>query len=124
MTLDMTRGSPAKLILQFSLPLFIGNLFQQFYNMADTFIVGRTLGAGALAAVGCTGGLNFLVIGFAQGLAAGFSITTAQRFGAGDAEGVRRSFGCSAALCGLATLVLTPPDRVGRAPHPAHAAHA
>ena len=56
MTLDMTRGSPAKLILQFSLPLFIGNLFQQFYNMADTFIVGRTLGAGALAAVGCTGG--------------------------------------------------------------------
>ena len=116
MTLDMTRGSPAKLILQFSLPLFIGNLFQQFYNMADTFIVGRTLGAGALAAVGCTGGLNFLVIGFAQGLAAGFSITTAQRFGAGDAEGVRRSFGCSAALCGLATLVLTPLTVWG-APH-------
>lgn len=116
MTLDMTRGNPAKLILQFSLPLFIGNLFQQLYNMADTFIVGRTLGAGALAAVGCTGSLTFLVLGFAQGLSAGVSIVTAQRFGAGDAEGVRRSFGCSAVLCALFTVVLTPLAMLGASP--------
>ena len=59
MTRSMTAGSPAKLILLFALPLFIGNLFQQVYNMADTFIVGRMLGVNALAAVGCTGSLMF-----------------------------------------------------------------
>ena len=74
----MTSGSPAKLIFLFTVPLFIGNLFQQLYNMADTFIVGQTLGVDALAAVGCTGSLTFLIIGFAQGLCSGFSIVTAQ----------------------------------------------
>ena len=67
MAKDMTIGSPAKQILFFSIPQLIGNLFQQFYNMADTFIVGRTLGSNALAAVGCTGGLTFLLQGFATG---------------------------------------------------------
>ena len=83
MTKDMTSGSPAKLILFFTIPLLIGNLFQQLYNMADTFIVGRTLGVNALAAVGCTGSIVFFIIGFAQGLTSGFSIVISQRFARG-----------------------------------------
>ena len=65
-TRDLTKGSPSKLIVFFTLPLLIGNVFQQFYNMADTFIVGRTIGPDALAAVGCTGSIMFFIIGFAQ----------------------------------------------------------
>ena len=103
----MTSGSPAKLIFLFTVPLFIGNLFQQLYNMADTFIVGQTLGVDALAAVGCTGSLTFLIIGFAQGLCSGFSIVTAQRFGAEDAPGVRRSFASALLLSGVISVVLT-----------------
>lgn len=103
----MTVGSPAKQILFFSIPLLIGNLFQQFYNMADTFIVGRTLGSNALAAVGCTGGLTFLLQGFATGTTAGMSIVTAQRFGAQDEEGVKRSFAVSCLISILVTLALT-----------------
>lgn len=108
MSLDMTRGSPARLILWFALPLFAGNLFQQLYNMADTLIVGRALGADALAAVGCTGSLSFLILGFAQGLTSGFSVVLAQRTGARDAEGVRRSFGCAILLTAAATVIITP----------------
>lgn len=108
MSQDMTRGNPARLILLFALPLFVGNLFQQLYNMADTLIVGRALGAQALAAVGCTGSLSFLILGFAQGLTSGFSVVLAQRTGARDAEGVRRSYGCAILLTGLATLLITP----------------
>lgn len=107
MAKDMTIGSPAKQILYFSIPLLIGNLFQQFYNMADTFIVGRTLGSNALAAVGCTGGLTFLLQGFATGTTAGMSIVTAQRFGAQDEEGVKRSFAVSCLISILVTIVLT-----------------
>ncbi len=107
MVTSMTSGSPAKLIFLFTVPLFIGNLFQQLYNMADTFIVGRTLGVNALAAVGCTGSLVFLIIGFAQGLSSGFSILTAQRFGAKDEAAVRRSFATSLVLGGIIGLVLT-----------------
>ena len=65
-TNDLTRGSPAKQILFFTIPLLIGNLFQQFYSMADTMIVGRTIGVEALAAVGATGSISFLIIGFSQ----------------------------------------------------------
>lgn len=83
MTNDLTRGSPAKQILFFTIPLLIGNLFQQFYSMADTMIVGRTIGVEALAAVGATGSISFLIIGFSQGLTSGFAVITAQRFGAG-----------------------------------------
>ena len=75
MTRDMTQGSPIRLLLTFSFPLLIGNLFQQFYNMADTIIVGRTLGVNALAAVGATGSIMFLVLGFAQGLAGGLALS-------------------------------------------------
>lgn len=107
MTRDMTTGSPVKLILLFTLPLLIGNLFQQLYSMADTFIMGRTLGVNALAAVGCTGSLTFFILGFAQGLTSGFSIVMAQRFGARDMEGVRRSFAASIVLSAAVTVFLT-----------------
>ena len=110
MVKSMTSGSPAKLILLFALPLFVGNLFQQLYNMADAFIVGRILGVDALAAVGCTGSLSFFIIGFAQGLSAGFSMLTAQRFGANDAEGVRRSYAASLVLGGIIGVILTVPS--------------
>ena len=80
---DMTSGSPAKIILDFTLPIFIGNVFQQFYNMADTVIVGKFVGTKALAAVGSTGTIMFLIIGFVLGMTAGFTVLTAQRFGAG-----------------------------------------
>lgn len=110
MVKSMTSGSPAKLILLFALPLFVGNLFQQLYNMADAFIVGRILGVDALAAVGCTGSLSFFIIGFAQGLSAGFSMLTAQRFGANDAEGVRRSYASSLVLGGIIGVILTVPS--------------
>ena len=113
MTKSMTAGSPAKLILLFALPLFIGNLFQQVYNMADAFIVGRMLGVNALAAVGCTGSLTFLIIGFAQGLSAGFSIFTAQRFGAGEMDGVRQSYAASLVLGGVISLVLMAASMAG-----------
>ncbi len=106
-TRDMTQGSPIRLLLTFSFPLLIGNLFQQFYNMADTIIVGRTLGVNALAAVGATGSIMFLVLGFAQGLAGGLAVITAQRFGAQDAAGVRRSFTTSILLSAGFTLLLT-----------------
>lgn len=89
MTKDMTNGSPMKLILGFSVPLLFGYLFQQFYNLVDTLIVGRFLGVDALAAVGSTGSLNFLIIGFCMGVCNGFAIPLAQRFGAGDYRGMR-----------------------------------
>ena len=104
---DLTKGNPIKLILIFTLPLFIGNLFQQLYNFSDVLIVGQTLGVNALAAVGSTGSLNFLIIGFASGLTAGLSIVTAQRFGAQDFRGVRRSFAASIIISLLVTVALT-----------------
>ena len=89
MTRDMTTGSPLRRILAFCAPLIIGNLFQQFYNLADSIIVGRLLGVKAFAAVGSTGALNFLVLGFALGICSGFAIPIAQSFGAGDTAAVR-----------------------------------
>lgn len=87
---DMTVGNPFKLLIGFSIPLFLGNLFQQFYALVDTLIVGRVLGQDALAAVGCTGSVNFLVVGFCMGLCAGFAIPVSQRFGANDYKQMRR----------------------------------
>lgn len=91
MVKDMTYGNSAKQILFFALPLMVGNLFQQFYNMADSMIVGRTLGTDALGAVCSTGSLNFLVMGFVIGLSSGFCIPVAQFFGAKDYRNLRRS---------------------------------
>ena len=93
MTRDMTTGSPLRRILAFCAPLLIGNLFQQFYNLADSIIVGRLLGVNAFAAVGSTGALSFLVLGFALGICSGFAIPIAQSFGAGDTEAVRSRTG-------------------------------
>ncbi len=89
---DLTRGNAAKQILFFTIPLVIGNLFQQLYNFSDTLIVGQTLGVKALAAVGSTGSIMFLVIGFVQGFTAGLSIITAQRFGAQDLPEVKKAW--------------------------------
>lgn len=107
MELDMTKGRPLPVLLRFTLPLLLGNIFQQFYNMADTVIVGRFVGAGALAAVGSTGTIMFLITGFAQGITSGFSILTSQRFGAGDANGVQRSVANGVILSIISTAILT-----------------
>lgn len=104
---ELTHGNPAKLILLFTLPLFVGNVFQQFYSMVDMLVVGQTLGKDALAAVGATGSVSFLIIGFAQGLTSGLSIITAQRFGAKDAQGVRKSFATSIVISLGVTVILT-----------------
>ena len=90
MTKDMTQGSPLKLILAFAVPLMLGSLFQQFYTLADTIIVGRFVGVEALAAVGSVGGLNYLVLGFVNGIACGFSIPVSWTFGAKDYSQMRR----------------------------------
>ena len=74
MELDMTKGSPVRLIFKFMIPLIVGNIFQQFYNMVDTIIVGRAVGVQALAAVGATGTIMFLILGFMQGLTTGFTV--------------------------------------------------
>ena len=84
MTKNMTEGNPLKIILLFSVPVLVGNLFQQFYNMVDTIIVGRFLGEEALAAVGSTGCLMFLVLGFANGIAQGFGVMISHCYGAKD----------------------------------------
>lgn len=89
---DLTTGSIFKGIILFTVPLLIGNFFQVFYSTVDTLIVGQTLGPMALAAVGATGAINFLIVGFAQGMTGGLAIIIAQRFGAKDIDGVRRSF--------------------------------
>ena len=104
---DLTKGAPLKIMLLFSIPLLIGNIFQQFYNIADIIIVGRTLGMDALAAVGAVAPLFFLIMFVIVGMTNGFSVITGQRFGAKDYNGVRRSVTVSTILsCGL-TLIFT-----------------
>ena len=88
---DMTTGNPFSLIILYSVPLLLGNIFQQMYNMVDTIIVGRLLGTNSLAAVGNTGAMHFLILGFAYGVTSGFAVITAQRFGAKDEKGLRWS---------------------------------
>lgn len=107
MELDMTKGKPASLIARFIIPVILGNIFQQLYNMADTIMVGRFVGVDALAAVGSTGSVSFLILGFTQGLTAGFTVMTAQRFGAGDREGMKKSIGSAAVLSVILTVVMT-----------------
>ena len=87
---SMTNGKPFGLILRFSIPLLLGNLFQQTYNMVDAAIVGQTLGADALAAVGSSSSVQFFVLGFVMGMCVGFSVPVSQRFGAEDYSGMRR----------------------------------
>lgn len=94
-TYDMTKGSPAQLLLRFSIPMLIGNLFQQFYNMVDAMIVGNFVGANALGAVGATGSINFLFFSLNSGLAAGIGVIIAQYFGAKDDRMVRKGIAAS-----------------------------
>lgn len=90
MVKDMTKGSPMKLILGFAIPMLMGMLFQQFYNLVDTMIVGKTLGVDALAGVGATACINFMIIGFCMGVCNGFAIPVAQQFGAGKYSELRK----------------------------------
>ncbi len=113
MAKDMTSGSPLKLLLWFTVPLLIGNVFQLFYSMVDTIIVGRYVSPQALAAVGSTGSLSFFVIGFAGGLMAGFSIVISQNYGALKSSGsqdyreIRHSVAVSFLLTTIIALVIT-----------------
>lgn len=107
MTKDLTHGSPLKVILFFTLPLVLGNLFQQFYALADTIIVGRYCGVSALASVGSTGSINYLILGFVIGICNGFAIPIAQLFGARDYHDLRRHVANAAWLCLAGSVVLT-----------------
>lgn len=123
---DMTKGSPLKLIIMFTIPVLLSSLFQQIYTVADTAIVSRTLGDQALAAVGSIGSVNFLILGFCNGMGMGFAVPVAQCFGAKDYQAMRRYVGnavwvytvisiiftvASAALCmPILEVTQTPPD--------------
>ncbi|MGN0154192.1 MAG: MATE family efflux transporter [Lachnospiraceae bacterium] len=87
---DLTEGKPMQLILGFGLPLLLGLLFQQFYNMVDSIIVGKFLGVNSLAAVGSTGSINFMILGFCIGVCNGFAIPVAQTFGAKDSDNLKK----------------------------------
>lgn len=131
MTKNLTEGNPLSLILGFSVPVLLGYLFQQFYNITDTIIVGKSLGVEALAAVGSTGAVNFLIIGFVMGVCSGFAIPVAQRFGGSDYKAMRRYTANIVYLCIVFSIVMavltvvfcrpllllmqTPDDIVGRA---------
>ena len=103
----MTEGRPLNIIIKFMVPLFLGNIFQQFYNMVDAVVVGKFVGANALAAVGSTGTIMFLVIGLACGITTGFTVLTSQKFGANDREGTRASAANGVLLSGIIVIILT-----------------
>lgn len=103
----LTSGSPWRVILVFAVPLLIGNVVQQMYQVVDAIVVGRHLGVGSLAAVGATGSLLFLLLGFAWGVTSGFAIPTAHAFGAGDQVAVRRSVAAGTLLTAAMSAVIT-----------------
>lgn len=103
----MTTGSPAKLIIRFMIPMFLGNLFQQFYNVVDSIVAGQFLGVQALAAIGSTGSLMFFVIGWLNGLTSGFAIMVAQCFGAKKEDRMRHYVAMSVYLSVAFALVMT-----------------
>lgn len=107
MTKSMTDGNPLKLIFSFALPLLLGNLLQQTYNIIDSAIVGRVLGANALAAVGASSSVQFLVLGFCTGICCGFGIPLAKYFGAGDRDKMRCCIFNSALLTAGAAVIIT-----------------
>lgn len=104
---DLTVGKPFQCIIEFWIPVFLGTLFQQFYNMVDTMIVGKYLGLNQLAGVGVTGSLSFLVIGFCIGICSGFAIPVAQAFGAKDENGLRKYVTNSVWYCVVVSVLLT-----------------
>ena len=108
---DLTQGKPSSLILSFGLPLLFGLIFQQFYNMVDSIIVGQKLGTDALAAVGSTGSINFMILGFCIGICNGFAIPVAQSYGAKDVKELKtfiiNSIWSSVALAAVLTIVIS-----------------
>ena len=102
----MTEGNPGKLILTFALPLMAGNVFQQLYTVVDTMVVGKYLGVGALAALGASDWMNWMMLGIVQGFAQGFAIRMAQEFGAGKYDSLRKVIGNSAILALISSLIL------------------
>ena len=106
-TNDMTVGSPVKLIIQFMIPMFLGNVFQQFYNIVDSIVAGQFIGVDALAAIGSTGSLMFFVTGWLNGLSSGFAIIVAQRFGARKYDEMRHYVAMSFYLMAAFALVMT-----------------
>ncbi|MFS6531391.1 MATE family efflux transporter [Microbacterium aurugineum] len=107
MATSLTTGRPWRVILAFSIPLLLGNVVQQLYQFADAIVVGRHLGVTSLAAVGATGSLLFLLLGFAWGLTSGFAIPIAQAFGARDDAAVRRSVATGVFLSAITSVILT-----------------
>ncbi len=107
MTKELTHGKPLPLILQFAMPLIFGYMLQQLYSLCDTVIVGRCLGVNELAAVGSTGAVSFLVIGFATGICTGMSIPVAQAFGAGDYKALRKYLVNAFYLSALISIIMT-----------------
>lgn len=113
MQTDMTMGKPFKMILDFTIPVFIGNIFQQFYSMVDAIIVGKFVGTKGLAAVGATGTITFLILGFLMGLTAGFTVLTSQKFGAGKMEEMRQTVGNAAVLSAIVSAIMTAVSMLG-----------
>lgn len=109
---NMTTGKPGKLILAFSLSLVAGNVFQQLYTVVDTMVVGKYLGVSALAALGASDWLNWLMLGVIQGLTQGFGIKMAQDFGAGRMDDLKRSVGSAAVLSMLSAILLVAAGQV------------
>ena len=104
---DMTVGTPAKLIIQFMIPVFLGNIFQQFYNIADSIVAGQFIGVKALAAIGSTGSLMFFVTGWLNGLSSGFAILVSQWFGAKQYDKMRHYVAMSVYLAGGGAVLMT-----------------
>lgn len=104
---NLAVGNPAKNILFFTIPILIGNIFQQVYNLIDTIIVGKFVSTEALAAVGSTGSITFLILGSMMGLMAGITVLTSQRFGAGDMAGMRRSVASAGVIALLSCIIMT-----------------
>ena len=108
-TIIMTKGNPYKLMLRFALPLMLGNVFQQMYTLVDTMVVGKGVGVDALASVGAADWLNWMCFGMVGGLAQGFAIPVAQKFGAGHKNTLRKSIGnifFVSAVCSLVMVIL------------------
>ena len=113
---NMTRGKPLSLIVAFALPLMVGNIFQQLYTVVDTMVVGKALGVQALAALGATDWLNWMMLGIIQGLTQGFAILMAQEFGAQKTENLRHVVGSAAVLSAVSAVFLTAAGQIAARP--------
>lgn len=106
-TVDMTKGSPIKLLLQFSIPILLGNLFQQIYTLADRIIVGRFVGDTAFSAIGATNALSMMFMSMCMGAAIGTGVVVSQYFGAKDEKGTATSIANGSYTCILIAIVMT-----------------